>query len=133
MDGFPERWIIILRPLEEYSAKRTKRFPEASFFFVNPCGDRLPYTTVRFTKPSIAHSFVWRESSSPEKALLDLRNTNVGSLFSPEESWPTPGHLWIDNFSYDSLDVPTQAEAQLRWMQRAKPTDPFSIQSVRLQ
>ena len=38
-----------LRPLEEYKVKRTRRFPEASFFFVNRRGDRLPYTTVRIT------------------------------------------------------------------------------------
>jgi integrase len=56
-------------PLEEYAAKRTKRFPEASFFFVNRCGNRLPYTTVH--RVSKAHATAWlgqkRQTASPPR------------------------------------------------------------------
>jgi integrase len=63
-----------LRPLEEYSAKRTKRFPEASFFFVNRCGDRLPYTTVRTTFRKLTLRLGWVKNGKRPR-LHDLRHS----------------------------------------------------------
>ena len=62
-----------LRPLEEYSVKRTKRFPEASFFFVNRCGDRLPYTTVRTTFRKLTLRLGWVKNGKRPR-LHDLRH-----------------------------------------------------------
>jgi integrase len=61
-------------PLEEYTAKRTKRFPEASFFFVNRCGNRLPYTTVRTTFRKLTLRLGWVKSDKRPR-LHDLRHS----------------------------------------------------------
>ena len=63
-----------LRPLEEYSAKRTKRFPAASFFFVNRCGDRLAYTTVRITFRKLTLRLGWVKNGKRPR-LHDLRHS----------------------------------------------------------
>ena len=63
-----------LRPLEEYSAKRIKHFPEASFFFVNRCGDRLPYTTVRNTFRKLTLRLGWVKNGKRPR-LHDLRHS----------------------------------------------------------
>jgi integrase len=61
-------------PLEEYSAKRTNRFPEASFFFVNRRGNRLPYTTVRTTFRKLTLRLGWVKHGKRPR-LHDLRHT----------------------------------------------------------
>jgi integrase len=61
-------------PLEEYIAKRTKRFPEASFFFVNRCGNRLPYTTVRTMFRKLTLRLGWVKNGKRPR-LHDLRHS----------------------------------------------------------
>jgi integrase len=61
-------------PLEEYAAKRNKHFPAASFFFVNRCGDRLPYTTVRTTFRKLTLRLGWVKNGKRPR-LHDLRHT----------------------------------------------------------
>jgi len=51
-------------PLEVYNAKRTQRFPEASFFFVNHFGNRLPYTTVRITFRKLTLRLGWSKTAN---------------------------------------------------------------------
>jgi integrase len=61
-------------PLQQYSAKRTKRFPEAAFFFVNRCGNRLPYTTVRTTFRKLTLRLGWVKKGKRPR-LHDLRHS----------------------------------------------------------
>ena len=61
-------------PLQQYSARRTKRFPEAAFFFVNRCGNRLPYTTVRTTFRKLTLRLGWVKNGKRPR-LHDLRHS----------------------------------------------------------
>ena len=61
-------------PLEEYTAKRTKRFPEATFFFANRCGNRLPYSTVRTTFRKLTLRLGWVINGKRPR-LHDLRHS----------------------------------------------------------
>ena len=63
-----------LPPLQEYTAKRTKRFPDASFFFVNRCGNHLPYTTVRITFRKLTQQLGWVKNGKRPR-LHDLRHS----------------------------------------------------------
>jgi integrase len=61
-------------PLEVYDAKRTQRFPEASFFFVNRCGNRLPYSTVRTAFRKLTLRLGWVKDGKRPR-LHDLRHS----------------------------------------------------------
>jgi integrase len=61
-------------PLEEYAAKRIKRFPEATFFFVNRCGNRLPYTTVRTAFRKLTLRLGWVKNGKRPR-IHDLRHS----------------------------------------------------------
>lgn len=61
-------------PLEEYAAKRDNRFPEAPFFFVNRCGDRLPYSTVRNMFRKLTLRLGWLKNGKRPR-LHDLRHS----------------------------------------------------------
>jgi integrase len=61
-------------PLEEYAAKRDTRFSEAAFFFVNHCGDRLPYSTVRHTFRKLTLRLGWFKNGKRPR-LHDLRHS----------------------------------------------------------
>jgi integrase len=61
-------------PLEVYNAKRTQRFPEATFFFVNRCGNRLPYSTVRHTFRKLTLRLGWFKNGKRPR-LHDLRHS----------------------------------------------------------
>lgn len=63
-----------LPPLEEYAARRTKRFPEAAFFFVNRCGNRLPYSNVRTTFRKLTLRLGWVKNGKRPR-LHDLRHS----------------------------------------------------------
>ena len=63
-----------LPPLEEYAAKRNNHFPEASFFFVNRCGNRLPYSTVRTRFRRLTLQLGWLKNGKRPR-LHDLRHS----------------------------------------------------------
>jgi integrase len=63
-----------LPPLRRYAARRTKRFPQAAFFFVNRTGHRLPYTTVRTTFRTLTQRLGWVKNGQRPR-LHDLRHT----------------------------------------------------------
>jgi integrase len=61
-------------PLEDYITKRSRRFPTASFFFVNRYGNRLPYSTVRTVFRKLTLRLGWvRNGKRPR--LHDLRHS----------------------------------------------------------
>ena len=63
-----------LPPLEEYTARRTERFPEVSYFFVNRCGNRLPYWTVSDTFRKLTLRLGWVKNGELPR-LHDLRHS----------------------------------------------------------
>jgi integrase len=63
-----------LPALREYNARRTGRFPGASFFFVNHSGHRLAYTTIRTAFRKLTRQLgLIRHGKHPR--LHDLRHT----------------------------------------------------------
>jgi integrase len=72
--------------LQRYAARRTQRFPEAAFFFVNRTGHRLPYTTVRTTFRRLTQQLGWVKNGQRPR-LHDLRHypefRTIPSRYSP--------------------------------------------------
>lgn len=92
---------------------------------------------IRFFGAYVGRAFRWFGVRSPEKVKLDLRQAKVGTLLNSEDSWPTQGKLYVDEFVYDQIDgrarpnddiiedrVRPTAEVQLRWLQ-LEPQDQF--------
>lgn len=60
--------------LRDFADQRNRRFPHASFFFVNQSGNRLPYSTVRTAFRGLSDALKWgKEGKHPR--LHDLRHT----------------------------------------------------------
>ena len=97
------------------------------------------------TGMSVARAFIWRDVTLQNGAQLDLSNAAVALLIDDEMSWPLPGKLLLDGFSYDSLsseneppndkparDVPgdrNAVESRLRWLALQPPgfhSQPYS-------
>ena len=53
---------------------------------------------------SVARSFTWRNVILQNGARLDLRDASVEALLDDEQSWPAPGRLIIDGFTYNALE-----------------------------
>jgi hypothetical protein len=49
-------------------------------------------------------------------AVLSLAGAKVSGFVDEEKSWPEPGRLLIDGFSYDGLAEPRDARSRLRWL-----------------
>jgi len=49
-------------------------------------------------------------------AVLNLAGAKVSGLVDEEKSWPEPGRLLIDGFTYDGLGEPRDARSRLRWL-----------------
>jgi hypothetical protein len=75
---------------------------------------------------SMSGGFVWQNVSLENGAIIDLSGANVGALIDDERSWPAPGRLLIDGFTYQSLEgsssynpewnSPSDARSRLRWL-----------------
>ena len=56
------------------------------------------------TSMTVARSFTWRNVTLQNGARLDLRDARVEALLDDEQSWPAPGKLIIDGFTYNGLE-----------------------------
>jgi hypothetical protein len=74
---------------------------------------------------SVRDAMVWHDVTLANGAVLDLAGANVGYLFDEEKSWPSPGHLFVNGFTYsfagrDELTPgwksPVDASSRLRWL-----------------
>jgi hypothetical protein len=52
---------------------------------------------------SIGGQFTWRGVTLENGAIVDLRSARVGELLDDQKSWPEPGRLLIDGFTYGSF------------------------------
>jgi hypothetical protein len=61
---------------------------------------------------------LWNEVELRNGALLDLSAAKIGPLIDEEKSWPEPGKLRIDGFTYQgfSFQAPSDASSRLRWI-----------------
>jgi hypothetical protein len=60
------------------------------------------------TGMSVVRAFTWRNITLRNGALLDLGDASVGALLDDEQSWPAPGKLIIDGFTYNDLSSETE-------------------------
>ena len=66
---------------------------------------------------SVGEGFFWQNVELQNGATLDLSDSSVGGLLDDESSWPQPGRLAIDGFTYgDFYAGPTDARSRLRWI-----------------
>ncbi len=86
---------------------------------------------VSLVSATIKRHFVWMDVDSPEKAKLDLRSANIGTLRDEEKSWPSAGNLKLNGLIYkeivDEAPTPTDAETRKKWL-RLQPDDRFRPQ-----
>lgn len=70
---------------------------------------------VQFTHASVAHNFEWRDVKSPDKAILDLRFTKVGTLFNDPDPKrrPNQGQLFLNGFDYDEIEQQAYPNARV--------------------
>ena len=78
------------------------------------------------------------------QSLWDLRNASVGSLDDDEKSWPQPGRLFIDGFTYQGLgsvsverpgessEAPLAFELRQRWigLDTSRPRRPHAYRQL---
>jgi hypothetical protein len=60
----------------------------------------------------------WRNVELRNGATVDLSGARVGMLFDEEKSWPEPGKLLINGFTYDGFGAgsPSDLRTRLRWI-----------------
>jgi hypothetical protein len=66
----------------------------------------------------IAGPLYWVDIAQTAHTKLDLENASVASLFDDRASWPAPGNLNLDGFTYGEFggDSPGDSEARLQWL-----------------
>jgi hypothetical protein len=60
-----------------------------------------------------AKSLVWQNVALENGAVLNLDGASVGSLLDDPHSWPAPGNLSLDGFTYEHLP---DTRSRLRWL-----------------
>lgn len=68
--------------------------------------------------------FVWVNNTLGKDTLLNVRDSQVQEFYDDERSWPQPGHLLIDGFTYGDLGgsgrafaaPPIDAPSRLKWL-----------------
>ena len=75
---------------------------------------------------SVHDALVWQDVVLEHGAIVDLSGANVSGLLDDEKSWPEPGKLTIDGFTYAGFlgsssynpewHSPADARSRLRWL-----------------
>jgi hypothetical protein len=65
---------------------------------------------------SVKNAFVWHNVALLNGATLILGGASAPTLLDDEPSWPKPGNLIIDGFTYNALGPPNDARTRLRWL-----------------
>lgn len=76
-----------------------------------------------FASGMTSGGFWWRNVQLRNGATVDLSGAHVGGLLDQEKSWPEPGHLLIDGFTYDGFGAgsPLDVQSRLRWISLQPP------------
>jgi hypothetical protein len=74
-------------------------------------------------RAAIAGPLYWVDIAHTALTKLDLENAGVASLFDDRTSWPPPGNLDLDGFTYNEFggDSPADASARLQWLALQAP------------
>ncbi len=66
---------------------------------------------------TVGEGFFWQNVELQNGATLDLSNSSANGLVDDESSWPQPGRLNIDGFTYGDFYLgPSDARSRLRWI-----------------
>jgi hypothetical protein len=71
---------------------------------------------------SVKNALVWTSVSLPNNGFLNLTGVTATALIDDESSWPAPGNLLIDGFTYTEFsrtgpgNAPGDAATRLRWL-----------------
>jgi hypothetical protein len=71
---------------------------------------------------SVKHALVWTNVSLPNGGFLYLMGASAEALIDDEKSWPSPGNLLLDGFTYTGFSqtngtgAPGDADTRLRWL-----------------
>src|SRR5277367_4294348 len=71
---------------------------------------------------SVKNALVWTHVSLPNGGFLYLMGASTEALIDDEKSWPSPGNLLLDGFTYtgfsqtDGAGAPGDADTRLRWL-----------------
>jgi hypothetical protein len=71
---------------------------------------------------SVKNALVWTHVSLPNGGFLYLMGASTEALIDDEKSWPSPGNLLLDGFTYsgfsqtDGTGAPGDADTRLRWL-----------------
>jgi hypothetical protein len=113
----------------------------ALYFRLARIGRSLSFNHARFIgnsengldaeRATISGPLYWIDIAQTPHTKLDLENASVASLYDDRASWPAPGNLNLDGFTYSEFggDSPADAEARLAWLALQPPgyrPQPFS-------
>jgi hypothetical protein len=90
-------------------------------------GQSLSVNDARFTgraenglnaeRAMIGGTLYWDDITKTAHTELDLGDVHAGALWDDEQSWPAPGNLYLDGFTYkDFAGGPGDGPARLRWL-----------------
>ncbi len=74
-------------------------------------------------RATVAGPFYWVDITLTPQTKLDLENASIESLFDNRRSWPAPGNLDIDGFTYSEFggDSPADSDERLQWLALQAP------------
>ena len=78
--------------------------------------DGATFAGVTAQRVSIRQTLFWRNIKNTEGVTLDLEDASVSSLVDEEASWPKPGNLSLNRFTYKSLAEDIDVKARLCWL-----------------
>jgi hypothetical protein len=79
-------------------------------------------TGLNAERASIGGTLYWVDIQHTPNTQLDLENTKADALWDNEDSWPAPGKLMINGFTYTEFaGGPADAEPRLRWLELQPP------------
>jgi hypothetical protein len=74
--------------------------------------------SVQLAHVVVARELQWRGVANPNETSLVLRNASVGALNDDVQSWPPPGGLALDGFTYQRI---SEEGKRLAWIARNQP------------
>jgi hypothetical protein len=97
-------------------------------------------TSVDLRYATIQRALRLKSIVNPQHSRWDLRNASVDSLDDDGKSWPNPGNLRLDGFSYerfgspdfqdDSTTLPPDLEARLGWLRLDTSNPPRAYRNL---
>ena len=87
------------------------------------------FTLLKAQTTTIRGNLFFQEVQHADRATVDLTNSTVGALVDDETSWPRPGSLYLDGFTYSR--IPPKSADPRRRLQWLKRQGPFSAHPYR--